>query len=43
MTAEELDEKIVEGLDFSYFVPGLSRFRVQRLQPPGHAGDGACG
>ena len=25
---EELDEKIYQGLDFSYFVPGLSRFRV---------------
>jgi twitching motility protein PilT len=25
---EELDDKIYHGLDFSYFVPGLSRFRV---------------
>ena len=40
---EELDEKIYQGLDFSYFVPGLSRFRVQRLQPPRHAGDGHAG
>ena len=28
MTPEELDTKFVEGMDFSYYVPGLSRFRV---------------
>ena len=28
MTAEELDARLVEGLDFSFYVPGLSRFRV---------------
>ena len=27
MTPEELDTKFVEGMDFSYYVPGLSRFR----------------
>jgi hypothetical protein len=28
MTADELDLQLVQGLDFSYYVPGLSRFRV---------------
>jgi len=28
MTADELDLQLVQGLDFSYSIPGLSRFRV---------------
>jgi len=28
MTADELDLQLVQGRDFSYYVPGLSRFRV---------------
>jgi twitching motility protein PilT len=28
LTADALDESIVKGLDFSYYIPGLSRFRV---------------
>src|SRR6516164_1323035 len=28
MTAQELDDQLVQGLDFSHFVPGLARFRV---------------
>ena len=27
LTAEQLDRALVEGLDFSYFIPGVSRFR----------------
>jgi twitching motility protein PilT len=28
MTVQDLDEQIVQGLDFSHYVPGLARFRV---------------
>ena len=28
MTDDELDLQLVQGLDFSYYIPGLSRFRV---------------
>ena len=27
LTAEELDQAMVEGVDFSYFIPGVARFR----------------
>ena len=35
---ENLDERLVAGLDFSYAAPGLSRFRCSAYRQLGHAG-----
>ena len=35
---QNLDERLVAGLDFSYSLPGLSRFRCSAYRQLGHAG-----